>query len=546
MQTKRIIAPLFKIILILALGIEISACGKIWSSITDSSRNGGGSLFSYPCASQLIHLTGIAVNDAPTVTAEPGTTYSVSPALPPGLSIIPSTGVISGTPTTVTAATNYTITATSPSGTYSATVNLRTTQGYLVNDLSDLHNTGGTSCVTASSTCTLRAAIEATVTTGASRVILVPAGTISLTAASPLNIDQGMEIYGNCQSGTTVDGLLGTAILNITAGPTTVANLTIQNGSVFDEGGAGVSIWAASGNVNTTLNNVIVKNNQITGGSIGTDDGAGIMVSGASAGSKGVLVLSNSTVSGNVNNAATGSFGGGIGFANFSQGTITNTVISDNQGISLGGGISVRSATVSIAQSLFYNNSATGGFGEGGALGLNSTSSANVTVTNCTFTGNSGDMVGAIYNGGMGSIFTILNTTIANNTSVIATYGGAIGGIGAGLGTIENTIFYNNTSAGSLSHCAGAGGFSVTSSGHNISDDGAGDCSLSGTGDIVSSSAIRLDSLRDNGGSTQTMQLLSGSAAIDVAATGSCPSVDQRGYARLAGGKCDIGAYETQ
>jgi sugar lactone lactonase YvrE len=51
--------------------------------------------------------------------------YSVSPALPAGLSINPTTGVISGTPTQVSAATNYTITATNEGGSGSAVVNIR-------------------------------------------------------------------------------------------------------------------------------------------------------------------------------------------------------------------------------------------------------------------------------------------------------------------------------------------------------------------------------------------------------------------------------------
>ncbi|WP_229052965.1 putative Ig domain-containing protein [Aeromicrobium sp. Leaf350] len=55
-----------------------------------------------------------------TPTGFPGTvTYSVSPALPAGLSISSSTGAISGTPTAAQAASDYTVTATD--GTFSAT-----------------------------------------------------------------------------------------------------------------------------------------------------------------------------------------------------------------------------------------------------------------------------------------------------------------------------------------------------------------------------------------------------------------------------------------
>ncbi|MDA2946016.1 MAG: delta-60 repeat domain-containing protein, partial [Actinomycetota bacterium] len=52
----------------------------------------------------------------PTVTGTV-TSWSVSPALPTGLTLDPSTGVISGTPTTATASATYTITATNGAGT---------------------------------------------------------------------------------------------------------------------------------------------------------------------------------------------------------------------------------------------------------------------------------------------------------------------------------------------------------------------------------------------------------------------------------------------
>ena len=62
-----------------------------------------GSPFTYVSYTAISSLT-------PTVTGSPGG-YSVSPALPAGLSISATTGIISGTPTTVTATASYTITA---------------------------------------------------------------------------------------------------------------------------------------------------------------------------------------------------------------------------------------------------------------------------------------------------------------------------------------------------------------------------------------------------------------------------------------------------
>ena len=48
----------------------------------------------------------------------------MSPALPSGLAISGTTGIISGTPNTATAAANYTVTGTNVSGSTQATVNI--------------------------------------------------------------------------------------------------------------------------------------------------------------------------------------------------------------------------------------------------------------------------------------------------------------------------------------------------------------------------------------------------------------------------------------
>ena len=90
---------------------------------------------------------------------------------------------------------------------------------------------------------------------------------------------------------------------------------------------------------------------------------------------------------------------------------------------------------------------------------------------------------------------------------------------------------------------------------HNLLGDNSG-CTFSATtGDIVGTGASPVDpllgSLADNGGSTQTHELLTGSRAIGAgnpATPGSggsaCESIDQRGTSRPQGTDCDIGAYE--
>jgi hypothetical protein len=65
--------------------------------------------------------------DTPTVTGTVSS-YSVSPALPAGLSLNTSTGTISGTPTTTAAKTAYTVTATNTSGNTTASVTITVIQ----------------------------------------------------------------------------------------------------------------------------------------------------------------------------------------------------------------------------------------------------------------------------------------------------------------------------------------------------------------------------------------------------------------------------------
>ena len=68
----------------------------------------------------------------PTATGGAVTSWTVSPILPAGLTFDTASGAISGTPTTVTPSTNYTVTASNAGGSSSVTVTLQ------VNDIAPL------------------------------------------------------------------------------------------------------------------------------------------------------------------------------------------------------------------------------------------------------------------------------------------------------------------------------------------------------------------------------------------------------------------------
>jgi hypothetical protein len=80
----------------------------------------------------LAYTTGTAIYivetpipaNSPTSSGGAVTSYRVSPALPAGLSLSPSTGIISGTPMAVTATASYTVTAANATGSTTATLTI--------------------------------------------------------------------------------------------------------------------------------------------------------------------------------------------------------------------------------------------------------------------------------------------------------------------------------------------------------------------------------------------------------------------------------------
>ena len=68
--------------------------------------------------------TAVSPNAFPTNTGSAGTSYTISPTLPAGLSFSPTTGVISGTPTAVSLSQTYTVVATNSYGSGTTTFTL--------------------------------------------------------------------------------------------------------------------------------------------------------------------------------------------------------------------------------------------------------------------------------------------------------------------------------------------------------------------------------------------------------------------------------------
>src|SRR5699024_8370080 len=110
---------------------------------------------------------------------------------------------------------------------------------------------------------------------------------------------------------------------------------------------------------------------------------------------------------------------------------------------------------------------------------------------------------------------------------------------------VYNTILAGNT-GNDVSNSAGA---AFLSSGGNLYGTSFQVSWItSGSYPDIQSSSPNLDTLQNNGGSTNTIALLAGSPALGAGnpndpSFGTLPSTDQRGYSRVIKGSIDIGAF---
>ena len=216
-------------------------------------------------------------------------------------------------------------------------------------------------------------------------------------------------------------------------------------------------------------------------------------------------------------------------------------------GIAFGGGIEVvTNAGSQMLNDTVYGNTATGG------TGLNS---------------------GDAYGGGIDDVsggLTIVNVTVTANTAAVVapTSGGAAGTpFGGGIDNdtsespgdpaldLYNVLDAGNTAAGSPDFFGAA----ATAS-YNLLGDGTGASGFSGAGDnnqvgtsgAPTNALFSASGLTNNGGSTNTITLQTGSPALGAGNVAAAISfgltTDQRGtgFARVVNSAVDIGAVEAQ
>ncbi|HWB13080.1 MAG TPA: DUF4214 domain-containing protein [Pirellulales bacterium] len=218
--------------------------------------------------------------------------------------------------------------------------------------------------------------------------------------------------------------------------------------------------------------------------------------------------------------AGAGGFGGGAG------GGSSDFANPGGGGAGMGGAVFNEAGTVTVTNCTFYGNSATGGASGGsgasagqGLGGAVFNHNGTLTVLSATFSGNSaGNNAGGVYNLADGATATL---------------------------TLSNTMLFGDTSGSTADLTAGTSGAggstNVTSGVGNLIGAEAGFA-----GSIVSTSDPGLAALAANGGPTETMAVDTSSPAAGTgnATAASGLTTDQRGAPRFTYGGVDIGAYQ--
>ncbi len=380
--------------------------------------------------------------------------------------------------------------------------------------------------------CSLREAVTAANTDGEYNGCGAPAmddpgDTISLSTAQPYTLSNGDGDESNIGGDLDIanEPLIiesaGPGLATIDASPLPAGNRALE-----------ISPLGFAGITTVTLSKL-----DITGGD--SVDGGNIR--------HGVAVGSTLNIADSIVRDALA--GGGIQTEGGAYLDILRSTIDGNTGSGGAGGIThYGSGVATITDSTISDNFADGGFG-GGLWAL--PASGGATLRNTTISGNRADGSG----GGLAdSDVTILfNVTITDNTADFDMTDAAVDSDGGGgmvtgsLINFRNSIIAGNIDASPMASAKSPdcnGGGVISTQGFNLIGSTTGCPVVPVGGDLTNTSPV-VGLLANNGGSTRTHALLSGSPAIDAGNDDSCELNDQRGIPRPQGPRCDIGAFEA-
>ncbi len=423
--------------------------------------------------------------------------------------------------------------------------------------------------------------------------------TILLTGGE-IKISTNLTIIGNGADSTIIDGANFKEILDIqNTAIVSIEGLTLQNGrgesrhasAITNRGSITLTNSRISKNVSGTLSSYgaiyntdsatcqisnceLWNNNQGSGngGAINNDDYVQCVVLNSS-------IINNQAMSGGA------IYNRGI-LAVINCQIDSNEIVNNRQG----GGI-YNSGTALVISSTFTGNKAKG-HGSGGAIYSTGKLILKTSILNGNIGSDGGSEGGGIYNRGVcdvssssiinntagngGGIFsddpiTIFNTTISGNMATVGD-GGGLNADAQNISILNSTITNNHAHQGGGIYCdrgtlymhssivagntatnASADGYLFnatidTNSSYNLIGIDENFAFPAGNFNKVGTSANPLwpglDTLADNGGPTLTHALLPSSPAFDAGHSDSL--TDQRGHARGAFCRDDIGAFESQ
>lgn len=233
--------------------------------------------------------------------------------------------------------------------------------------------------------------------------------------------------------------------------------------------------------------------------------------------------------------------------------TIRQSSISDNHALRGGGGIHTTGSLTLVDSTVNTNSAAPGAGGDGGGIVSATDLSGNrtTTIVGSTISGNSARAGGGLFNSFGLTVFR--HSTVTANSNIEGLFAGVTSRSSATTRTeVHSSIVASNN--GSDVSLFGGSVNSFQSRGFNvIGSVGSGvGSAFSQSGDQIVGAGALLGPLADNGGSTKTHALLTGSPAIDrgdpAAAAGAAgvPLHDQRGFpfTRVSNGRIDVGAVE--
>ncbi|MEW6357792.1 MAG: choice-of-anchor Q domain-containing protein [Planctomycetota bacterium] len=358
-----------------------------------------------------------------------------------------------------------------------------------------------------------------------------PDGAVPGSRTLSFQLRDGVSVYG---------GFAGTETLR--SQRDWVTNVTILSGDLngddvgFTNNTENSYHVVTARTVTATLDGFTISGGNANGG-FAADLGGGMYNSYSA-----VVTVANCTLSWNSAQVA----GGGMyNYLVSASSTVTDCLFIGNRTNGSGGGLTNKSSNVTIANSVFSQNTAVNG-----AAVYNSTSSP--AFTNIVFTQNTGTMAGGgMYNSV--SSPTLMNCTFFQNAGGL--YGGAVYNTGTSNATVTNCILWGDTATSLGNEIRNASGGAATIRFSDIQGSGGSGAGWNASLGSDGGGNINADPMfvnpadpdgADNRFATSDDGLLVDkiSPAIDSGTAAGAPATDLIGVLRPLGGGYDLGAYE--